>query len=33
MVWAHMERRDEYRIARRVMMADGSVGGYEENRG
>ena len=29
----HVERMDEYRMARRVLMAETSGDGYEEDRG
>ena len=31
--FGHVERMDDYRMARRVLMADVSGGGYEGDRG
>ena len=31
--FGHVERMDEYRIARRLLIAEVSGGGYEGNRG
>ena len=31
--FGHVERMDDYRMARRVLMAAGSGGGYEGDRG
>ena len=31
--FGHVERMDEYRMARRVLMADVMKGGYEGDRG